>query len=84
MFQICGPNVRGRLQRRGGTLEDGLLRGSRLGCPSRSAEPPSNEETGGPHQATHERVHGVVASPAEENCSREPENAQFGDLQKIR
>ena len=37
-----------------------------------------------PHQATDERVHGVVARSEEEDGSGEPEDAQLGDLEETR
>ena len=35
-----------------------------------------------PHQATDERVHGLVARSEEEDGSGEPEDAQLGDLEE--
>lgn len=40
------------------------------------------EDERGPHQAADERVYGLVAAAAAEDCSRESEDAQLRDIQE--
>lgn len=46
--------------------------------------PAGQEVARRPHQAAHERVHGVVETAAAQDRPGEPQDAQLGDIEAIR